>query len=90
MPNVKFTPNLKRFYPDLDTGQFNGENVAELLDNINQKYSGIKDYIVDEQGELRKHVNIFIGNEMVKDKIKLTDHLSDDDEVYILQALSGG
>ena len=90
MPNVKFTPNLKRFYPDLDTGQFTGENVAELLDNINQKYSGIKDYIVDEQGVLRKHVNIFIGNEMVKDKVALTDHLSDDDEVYILQALSGG
>ena len=90
MPNVKFTPNLKRFYPDLDAGEFNGHSVAELLENINQKYAGIKDYIVDEQGGLRKHVNIFIGNEVVRDKARLTDHLSDDDEVYILQALSGG
>ncbi len=90
MANVKFTPNLKRFYPDLDTGQFEGKTVAELLEQIDQRYRGIRDYIVNEQGELRKHVNIFIGNEMVRDKAKLSDQLADNDEVYIIQALSGG
>ena len=90
MAHVKFTPNLKRFYPALETAQFEGSTVAELLDQINARHKGIKDYIVTEQGELRKHVNIFIGNEMVRDKIKLSDRLTDKDEVYILQALSGG
>lgn len=90
MAHVKFTPNLKRFYPDLDTGRFEGQTVAELLEQINQQHRGIKDYIVNEQGELRKHVNIFIGNEMVRDKVRLSDPLQDGDEVYILQALSGG
>ena len=90
MAHVKFTPHLKRFYPDLDAGRFEGQTVAELLEQINQQHRGIKDYIVNEQGELRKHVNIFIGNEMVRDKVRLSDPLQDSDEVYILQALSGG
>lgn len=90
MAQVKFTPNLKRFYPSLAPGQYQANTVAELLDHVDAKYKGIKDYIVDEQGQLRKHVNIFIGNEMVKDKVSLSDALKSEDEVYILQALSGG
>ena len=90
MAQVKFTPNLKRFYPNLKTTEFSGDTVAELLDQIDAAHKGIKDYIVTEQGELRKHVNIFIGNEMVKDKVNLSDQLTPNDEVYILQALSGG
>lgn len=90
MAQVKFTPNLKRFYPKLKAAEFKAETVAELLEKINAQHVGIKDYIVDEQGSLRKHVNIFIGNEMVRDKQALSDKLTDQDEVYILQALSGG
>ncbi|MEM6525925.1 MAG: MoaD/ThiS family protein [Bacteroidota bacterium] len=90
MARVKFTPNLKRFYPLLDTAEFEAKTVAELLDKIELKHKGIKDYLVTEHGEIRKHVNIFIGNEMVKDKVNLSDQLTPKDEVYILQALSGG
>ena len=90
MPKVKFTSNLKRFYPTLSASEFSGENVADVLEQINHTHPGIKDYIVDEQGKLRKHVNIFIGNVMVRDRDKLSDKLKKDDEVYIMQALSGG
>jgi len=90
MPSVSFTGNLKRFYPDLKTMDVDAENVADLLENINEKFPGIKDYIVDETGKLRKHVNIFIGNEMISDPNKLTDLITDNDTIYIMQALSGG
>ena len=90
MAIIKFTANLKRFYPDLKPTQVNGETVADVVDEIERMHKGIKDYIVDESGELRKHVNIFIGNELIKDRICLTDPAGDDDEIYIMQALSGG
>ena len=90
MATVKFTANLKRFYPELAPGEFKGNNVAEVLEAVNQQYPGIKDYIVDEQGKLRQHVNIFIHNAMVKDKDSLTDLVKSGDEIYIMQALSGG
>ncbi len=90
MPLVKFTSNLKRFYPDLAPLNVQGKTVAEVLDEIESRYGGLKDYIVDENGQLRKHVNIFIGNDMVKDRERLEDELSEKDEIYVMQALSGG
>ncbi len=67
-----------------------GRTVASVLEEVNASHSGIKDYIVDENGSLRKHVNIFIGNDLIRDRERLNDALSEDDEVYIMQALSGG
>lgn len=90
MPTVKFTSNLKRFYPKLATMTVQSGNVAEVLNQVNDCHEGIKDYIVDETGALRKHVHIFIGDEMIKDRVSLKDELAEADEVYIMQALSGG
>lgn len=90
MPTVKFTSNLKRFYPDLAPLDVQGKTVADVLVEIEERYTGLKDYIVNENGALRKHVNIYIGNEMVKDRELLMDELSHNDEVYVMQALSGG
>jgi hypothetical protein len=39
---------------------------------------------------LRTHVNIFVGKQMIRDRKGLTDAVKTDDEVHILQSLSGG
>ena len=90
MPVVKFTANLKRFYPDLAPLEVESTTVAEALEEVERNHKGLRDYIVDENGELRKHVNIFIGNDMIRDRQSLADALNDKDEMYIMQALSGG
>ena len=51
---------------------------------------GFTDYVVDEQGALRRHVKISINNIIVIDRKTLSDHVRDDDTVFIFQALSGG
>jgi len=90
MAKVSFTQNLQRYYPDLQTMEVKGHTIAELLDRINENHCGIKDYILDENGEVRSHVNIFIGTQMIKDRVNLSDQLNELDEVYIMQAISGG
>ena len=90
MPRVNFTYALKRFYPNLEPFDMEASNVMEVVDGLELNYPGLKDYLVDEQGRLRQHVNIFIGDKLIKDKIKLSDTLSENDEVFIMQALSGG
>lgn len=90
MPVVKFTANLKRFYPDLAPLEVESTTVAGALEEVERNHKGLKDYIVDENGELRKHVNIFIGNDMIQDRQSLADALGAKDEMYIMQALSGG
>ncbi|HAS39050.1 MAG TPA: molybdenum cofactor biosynthesis protein MoaD [Microscillaceae bacterium] len=91
MAKVKFTNLLRRFYPDLkDYIEVQGQKVAEVVESLNQQHPGLKDYLVDEQGKLRQHVNIFIGEELIRDKETLQDEVKDSDEIFILQAISGG
>ena len=90
MPKVRFTPNLKRFYPTLQPTVIEAHTVAELLSQVEVLHPGICAYLIDEHGRLREHVNIFIGSELIHDKVKLSDPIGPQDEVYILQALSGG
>ena len=90
MAIIKFTYALKRFYPDLNDIEVEGKNVNELLEKIDVRYSGIKSYLVDDSGALRKHVNIFVNGELILDREKMTDTVDNKSEVFIMQALSGG
>lgn len=90
MSKVQFTSSLKRFYPSLTEIEIEASTISHLIELINDKYPGIKNYIIDDQNILRHHVNIFINNSMVKDRVKLNDNIQKNDTVLILQALSGG
>ena len=90
MARVTFTKNLERFFPGLKPGDFGGANVAEVLQAIDGTYPGIRDYLVDERGALRKHVNIFVNAEMIRDRQELSDPVESHTEIFFAQALSGG
>ena len=90
MPIVKFTYALKRFFPGLKETKVHAQTVDEVIRELEKIFPGIKNYIIDDQGALRKHVNIFIGTESVSDKLHLSDPVSDQQEIHIFQALSGG
>lgn len=90
MAQVKFTPNLKRFFPDLRECEIDAATVAEIVAAVDQRWRGLGDYIIDEQGALRKHVNIFVGDELLRDKQTLSDCVSAATKIFIVQALSGG
>ena len=64
--------------------------MREVIDELERRYPGFASYIVDETGRLRRHVSIFVGEEMIRDRMRLSDALAPDDKVFILQALSGG
>jgi len=90
MPTVKFTSALSRFFPTLKELSVEANSVKEILEKVEQEYPGIKNYIVDEHGALRKHVNIFINEDLILDKINLSDSIEENTAVYFMQALSGG
>ena len=67
-----------------------GSTVAAALADLDRQFPGVAAYLIHENGTLRQHVNIFVGNEPVVDRQQLSDPLSDADELIIMQALSGG
>jgi molybdopterin synthase sulfur carrier subunit len=90
MPTVKFTYALRRFFPTLRDTPANGTTLKEVLTEMDLAYPGVKSYLLDEQGNLRQHVNIFIDGTMIKDRTSLTDPFPKTSEIYVMQALSGG
>jgi len=70
--------------------EIDSKNVNELLQKVDEQFPGIKSYLVDEHGTLRKHVNIFNDGVLINDRNKLSDLINEKSEVYIMQALSGG
>lgn len=90
MIKVKFTSALKQFFPDLRAQEFEGASIKEVITSIEAIYPGMQDYLLEEDGCLRKHVNIFVRDEMIIDRNTLSDTLTEGDELLIFQALSGG
>jgi molybdopterin converting factor small subunit len=90
MALVKFTYALKRFFPKLTDTNASGKTIQAVLQEIEASYPGVTKYVLDDQGRLRQHVNIFIDGIMIKDRTKLSDQFQENSEIYIMQALSGG
>ena len=90
MARVNFTKHLVRYFPKLQDGEFEGATVAEVVASIDRKHPGIGTYILDDRSSLRKHVNIFVGDDLVQDRERLSDRVDAGTVVSIFQSLSGG
>lgn len=92
MVKVELTRHLFTFFPQLADKELVVEatTVAEVVQAIEKLAPGFAFYVCDERGRLRTHVNIFIGQDRVGDRHKLSDRVEPDARVYIMQALSGG
>lgn len=92
MPTVEMTQHLFQFFPQLENRTIHVPvgSVVEILGAVNEIAPGFIDYVLDEHGALRRHVNISINDTIVIDREKLSDCVQEDGTVYIFQALSGG
>jgi molybdopterin converting factor small subunit len=90
------TVNVAGFLTDFTSGQnrivldSTPETVGQALNSLWQQYVGLRDRVVNERGQLRPHVNIFINDENVRHMQMLDTQLPDACEITILPAVSGG
>ncbi|HEY3119535.1 MAG TPA: ubiquitin-like small modifier protein 1 [Vicinamibacteria bacterium] len=64
--------------------------VAQALDALCQAYPGVRDRILTEQGEVRPHVNVFVGVQSIRHTGGLQTAVPDGAEIAIIAAVSGG
>jgi hypothetical protein len=89
MARVTFTANLARHLacPPVEAP---GETVREVLDQIFAGNQVARSYVLDDQAALRKHMAIFVNGAQIRDRVRLSDPVPSNGEIYVLQALSGG
>lgn len=84
---VRIPTPLRSYTGDAGTVEADGDTVAALLEHLDRSFPGIRFRMVDEQGRLRPHLKLFVGEDPVRD---LSTPLRGDETITILQALSGG
>ena len=89
MTTLSFTPNLRR-HLNTPTAQVEGVSVREVLEGYFEANPQVRGYVLDDQGILRKHVAIFLNKELIRDRTGLSDPVEENDDIFVVQALSGG
>jgi hypothetical protein len=89
MATIRFTSHLVRHRPAPMINAA-GATVAEVLQAGLADDPLLRGYVQDEQGRLRKHVNIYLDGALIRDRLRLSDAVGPASELYVLQALSGG
>ena len=72
---------------DVDTS---GTTLQDALEGLFAAYPGIRDPVLTEQGEIRQHVNVFVGKSEARRAGGLATPLTEGTEISIIPAISGG
>jgi sulfur-carrier protein len=64
--------------------------VGEALTALGSRAPGVLDRIVDEQGVVRQHVNVFLNETSIRDLEGLNTRVADGSTIYLLASVSGG
>jgi len=80
---------LQRFLAAPPT-EVEGATVGEALAAVFIIQPGLRGYVLDDQGAVRRHVAIYVGSEPLRDRTRLSDPVKPHDSIHVLQALTGG
>jgi sulfur-carrier protein len=89
MAHVTFTSNLRR-HREAPEAVADGATVREVLERVFADDPLLRGYVLDDQGRLRRHVNVYLNGTLVADRARLSDPAGRSDQIHVLQALSGG
>ncbi len=87
---VRIPGPLRRITNGAAKVQIEGENLGVLIGALEDQFPGMKERLLDENGELRYFVNLYLNNEDVRFLEGLQTAVSSGDEVSIVPAVAGG
>jgi molybdopterin synthase sulfur carrier subunit len=89
MPTVRFTSNIQRHVP-CPPCDVEGATLRDVLENYFRVHARARDYVFDDQGQLRQHMAAFIDGRQIRDRAALADDVPAGAVVDVVQSLSGG
>ena len=89
MARVTFTENIQR-HVECPPCEVSGATVREVLNAVFAGNLRLRGYVLDEQGEVRRHMIVFVDGRAICDRRGLSDPVALQSNVLVMQALSGG
>ncbi len=87
---VRIPTPLRKLTNDQELVEVTAANIAEAIAQLQSRYPGIQERLVDEKGEVRRFVNVYVNEEDIRFLENQKTPLKDGDEISIIPAIAGG
>ncbi len=88
--NVRIPTPLRKLTNNEELVEVNGATIAEAIIELQTRYPGIQERLMDEKGEVRRFVNVYVNEEDIRFLKNQNTPLKDGDEISIIPAIAGG
>ena len=87
---VRIPTPLRRMTGGADKVELEVDDLSQMIDKLESDYPGFKERLLDEEGELRYFVNIYVNGEDIRFDQGLKTSIKSGDEISIVPAVAGG
>lgn len=88
--NVRIPTPLRKYTNDQSDVEIEGSTVSQVIDNLEASHGGIKEKLVDDDGSIRRFVNIYVNDEDIRFLDGGDTEVKEGDGVTIVPAIAGG
>jgi molybdopterin converting factor small subunit len=90
MPVLRIPTPLRTYTDGQSEVTVNGENISEALADLTNQYPAIKPHLFNEGGNLRPFVNLFVGENNIKDLQGVNTPITDGEKLMLIPSIAGG
>ena len=90
MPYLKVGALMRYYIDNKAEIRTEGATVLQVLQDAAAKYPALKFHLFDSAGKVRRHINVYLNDENLRDRKGLQSKLADDDRIIVLSSISGG
>jgi len=90
MPSVRFPAVMKYYVNNQAEFSISASTARELIEKIAEQYPSIKFHLLDANGNLRRHFNVFVNGTHIRDLNGMETALKESDKVILMASAAGG
>jgi molybdopterin synthase sulfur carrier subunit len=87
---VRIPSPLRRYTNSQSKVDVTGADIQELIDNLESAYPGVKSRLCDENGQIKRYVNVFVNGDEIRTLNGPETPVAAQDEISIVPAMAGG
>jgi len=90
MPVLRIPTPLRAYTNGQSDVTVKGSNISEVLGDLTTQYPTIKPHLFNDAGELRPFVNLFVGENNIKDLQGVNTPVKDGEKIMLIPSIAGG
>jgi len=90
MPSIRIPAPLRNYTNGLSEVPIQGSTVSEALSDLVSQHPGLEPHLFNGSRDLRPYVNLFLGEENVKDQDGMLTKVDKDDRLLLIPSIAGG